>query len=365
MNKRILFFSSGSYVSGKEIVTLSIIKGLKVKGHEVRCVISGWNDGDFKNRLHELGIEYCEVKLGFVYITKPLWTLDTIIHFPGAVYKVLKYIKKFAPDILYHDSYRSIIQLRPFLRKENILHIHDYHLVNKKNRFFLNLIATQVRYVICVSNHIRNNILEFNIPSEKVITIYNGIDHETVIEPVKKQYSYPLNIAIVGQILPHKGHQVLLQALLNMKEKDKVILNIYGNGSADYIKNLKQFIVENKLETKVVWKGFVKNKNEIYTNTDLVIAPTLTPEPFALIALEPGLYYVPAIVSAIGGFLEIVIPNYNGILFEPGNNLQLAQILDDCIQNTDKIRMMGLNANKHVSENFSYKVMINKIEKTL
>ena len=47
MIKKILFFTGGSYVAGLEIVTLQLIKGLKDRGFDVRCVVNGWNDGDF------------------------------------------------------------------------------------------------------------------------------------------------------------------------------------------------------------------------------------------------------------------------------------------------------------------------------
>ena len=54
MRKKILFFIGGSYVSGLEIITLHLIKELKEKGNTVHCIISGWNDGVFKQKLEEL-----------------------------------------------------------------------------------------------------------------------------------------------------------------------------------------------------------------------------------------------------------------------------------------------------------------------
>ncbi|PZQ98740.1 MAG: hypothetical protein DI539_29120, partial [Flavobacterium psychrophilum] len=61
MKKRIVFFIGGSYVSGLEIITLHLIKELKQKGHEIYCVISGWNDGVFKGKLEDIDVPFEEV----------------------------------------------------------------------------------------------------------------------------------------------------------------------------------------------------------------------------------------------------------------------------------------------------------------
>src|ERR1700733_9023907 len=98
-NKRILFIVGASYVSGLENITLHLIRGLKERGYEVKCVINGWNDGVFKSTLQSLGIDFFEMKLGWIYITKPKWTIDTLLHWPGAYFKFKKAIRSFDPDI--------------------------------------------------------------------------------------------------------------------------------------------------------------------------------------------------------------------------------------------------------------------------
>src|SRR3989442_762168 len=99
--KRVLFFTGGSYVSGLEIVTLHLMKGLKEEGYEVRSVVNGWNDGNFKHMLDEAEIKYYVVKLGWLYIRKPLWTIDTLIHYPKAFFTCKKIIQDYNPDVLH------------------------------------------------------------------------------------------------------------------------------------------------------------------------------------------------------------------------------------------------------------------------
>ena len=79
-----LFFPGGSYVGGMEIVIQSLMAQLNVMGHRTLAIISGWNDGDYPNRLKVSGLSFEEIKLGRFYRSKPLWTLDTLRNLPAA-----------------------------------------------------------------------------------------------------------------------------------------------------------------------------------------------------------------------------------------------------------------------------------------
>ena len=54
MKKKILFLTIGSYVGGLEIVTLHLIRQLKAEGHELKCLVTGWNDGAFIRELEKI-----------------------------------------------------------------------------------------------------------------------------------------------------------------------------------------------------------------------------------------------------------------------------------------------------------------------
>jgi len=104
---RILFLVGATRVFGAEIAMLTVMRGLKKRGYEVHCITSRWSDGDFESRLKEEGIPFTSLKLGFLYLRKPLWTLDTLIHYPGALLGFYRVKRRFRPDFVYHLSPRA------------------------------------------------------------------------------------------------------------------------------------------------------------------------------------------------------------------------------------------------------------------
>ncbi len=58
----------------------------------------------------------------------------------------------------------------------------------------------------------------------------------------------------------------------------------------------------------------------------------------------------PVIGSAIGAIPEMVIDNYTGLLFEPGNYEQLANLIKTLYANSDLILQMGKNARQHINQ---------------
>jgi glycosyltransferase involved in cell wall biosynthesis len=57
----------------------------------------------------------------------------------------------------------------------------------------------------------------------------------------------------------------------------------------------------------------------------------------------------PVIGSAIGAIPEMVINNHTGLLFEPGNYIQLAGLINALYINTEQIHQMGKNAKQHIN----------------
>lgn len=368
--KKILFVVGGSTVSGAEIVMLNVMEGLRNNGYEIKCVVSGWNDGDFIERLEELRIPYYVIKLGFLYVSKLNWTLDTLIHLPRAWLQYWRIQNTFKPDISYHVCFRSIFMLLPFLKQDvTILHVEDAIHVNRVNRFFHYIIDKKVTKYIACSNFINRHLQKFGINPAKIITIYNGVKVKDIpdrrMQGVQKE-GLPVRIGIVGQLLPQKGHLTLIEALRMLKEKGKnFILKIYGKGDQAYIKRLKDKIKQFQMQDNVEWMGFVKEQNQIYPHLDIVVVPSILEEPFALVAIESGFFGVPLIVSNKGGSPEIAIDRETGLLFEAGDPIDLCSKLGILIEDSSLRERLSRNARSHAEKKFTAEIMCRQIEEIL
>jgi len=356
MPKKILFFCGGSYVFGKEIVTLNLLEELYAKGVQIHCIVNGWNNGDFIQRLKVIGITYDEVKLGFFYLKKPFWTLDSLLHYPSALFQIRNVLKAFNPDILYFYSERTMVSVYPLIKnKDAILHLNEPIANSKLNRFIINNFpGSRLTYVVC-SKFILSKLAQL-VPVEQqdVHVIYNAIEVRERAE--KNSDKEDIHIGVVGQLRHHKGQDILIRALAKLKAW-KFKLSIYGSGEKAFEDELKQLMNDLDVSERIEFKGFEKNIDIIYANLDIVVVPSRSEEPFGLVAIEPAQWKIPVIVSKRGGLPEVVQDGVTGLVFESENVDVLAEKLLLLFENSDLRITLGTNALERANLLFDKKVM--------
>ena len=109
---KIVVVCGACYISGKEKIMLSILTGLKEKGHEVFCIMSNWNDGAFISGLNEKNISYKELRIGFISKTFN-WraismTLHQILYYPLLLWNYFMFSKSFKPDVVIHSNFHHL-----------------------------------------------------------------------------------------------------------------------------------------------------------------------------------------------------------------------------------------------------------------
>lgn len=365
--KKILLVCGASKVFGVERITLRIIEELKQRGWSFHCILSGWNDGVFIKELERIGVPYSTVKLGWLYLKKWKWTLDTLWHYPGSIRTFKSARRQFNPDAIYFVSFQSIVMLYPFLKGKVFYHVHDQLSVSGQGRKLLSLIDKKIRNYIACSAFIRQDLVNSGISVDKVEVIYNFLSNVDIPAPAEKKEPTGLfHIGIIGQVSEHKGHHILIAALEMLQEKNYDFkLKIIGSGADAYINQIKEQIEAAGLQHKIDWLGYLPTEKEIYADLDLVIVPTVRPEPFGLVAIEPSRYNIPVIASRNGGLQEVIIDQETGLLFESGNSQDLAQKIELTINNPALLNQMGINAGKRLKACFSAPANVTLIEKTI
>lgn len=359
--KKVLALCRGAYIGGVEVITLDILEGLRGRGCQIFCIINGWNDGDFPERLQKLGIPYQPVKLGWFYLKKLRWTLHTLLHLPRALWMIYRILTTFDHDLIYVTSYRFLLFLTWRHHKPIIFHVHD---TLSKDRQFLYLqryLDAKIHKYIAVSDAIRDDLEKLGINRQKIERIYNGVSIDFAHDEVfMKEESEVVNIGIVGQVIPRKGHGSAIEAFRLISDKiPSTKLHIVGKGDEDYIKVLKEKIGSYGLEAKIIWRGYKSNKIEIYQGIDILIVPSVSSEPFGLIAAEANAYNIPVIATKVGGLTEIIKHGYNGLLVDPGDIKGLANALLYLIENKVQRITMGKNGKSKMDTMFSLQSTIN------
>lgn len=165
-------------------------------------------------------------------------------------------------------------------------------------------------------------------------------------------------VAYVGRITPHKGLDVLLQALPNDLE---LVLcgQIHDTEYARYLERLG-----NKKRLQFLSQPDDATLSEIYSSSRAVILPSTTqdyrgrphphPELLGLVLLEAMWHGTPVIASAVGGVPEIVQDGKEGFLVPPGDVRQLRDRLIDLLNDSSLVMRMGRMGRIKVESHFTW-----------
>lgn len=179
------------------------------------------------------------------------------------------------------------------------------------------------------------------------IVIYNGFDFSG--KKISDAVQDELTFGFIGQIKKHKGIHLLLQAFSALKS-DKAKLLIAGNAPKDLIDTYKG-------NPKIEFWGFIQS-DEFLTKIDVLVVPSLWPEPFGRVVMEALASHKVVIGSKMGGIPELLKNNLE-FLFEP-NEAELHQLMNKFLTDSDFVRKFSFN-NSFLKE-FSIESMVEKYE---
>jgi len=246
-------------------------------------------------------------------------------------------------------------------RKKIIYHIHgaEYHLfysqsnriVKKSIRIFIN----NSDCIICLSE-VWKKFFESNFNPKRIQIVANIIDYPTDTNSTKVD-SF-CTFLFLGQIGIRKGVFDLLEVISKNKDKytGKIKLIIGGNGEVEKLKNT---IKKLQLEEIVEFVGWISKEDKINClhNADIYVLPSYN-EGLPISILEAMSYGKAIISTNVGGIPEIVFPEKNGILIEPGNLQELEDAIVFFIENPKKIKSYGIQSKNIVTKYLPDFVMI-------
>jgi len=199
-----------------------------------------------------------------------------------------------------------------------------------------------VDYFIAPSSHLRDRFVRWGIAEDRITVIPNG--HRSR-RPAgwKPQPSAGVNIfGYFGQFVDAKGIDVLLHAARAVAESgdDPVEVRIFGgnkhHATAEYLKRIDAALDGAPAHLRVTEMGPYSRENvfDLMSSVDWVVVPSVWPETFGLVVSEAWDARRPVIASRAGGLGERIVDGRNGLGFAPGSVSGLAQIMRDCIGNT-------------------------------
>lgn len=356
------------YVSGKEIMTFELARGLQARGCAVKVITSTWNDGDFCQRLEVANLSYESLPLGFISATlrrEPLlMTGEQVMRWPALARDYRRALRQQAPHRVVHTNWHHLILLLPFLSaSRDVFWVHEVLPNKPQYRLVFAALVPRLFCFVAVSQAAALALVRLGVPSSKIRTIWNGIEDPACGVRRRAVDGDPLSIGVVGQVNVHKGHEDLVKAAALLRDAGVMFrLDVYGVGPQVFGERLREMCVALGIADRVHWHGNVRDRRAIFPNIDICAVPSRCEEAFGLVAVEAGFFRVPVIASKRGGLTEVVQDGVSGFVVEPGDPAALAARLRDLLQDAGLRRRMGAAGHLRANAYFTRERVLDEFE---
>tara|TARA_B100001063_G_scaffold171943_1_gene161112 strand:- start:529 stop:1644 length:1116 start_codon:yes stop_codon:yes gene_type:complete len=315
--KRIIFFLPNFSRGGASESIVKLSKFLKNHNYSILVISIGKNY--YKKELEKNHCDVIEIKSKRAFFS---------------IFKLRNLIKKeinknFLKTIFISNiHYANVISMISCFKLKKIkvilterssiteLNINNNYLKYLKNKLIFFLAKYLYRYsdLIITNSNFEKKFIK-NTFKVKNIKFINppSINFVKITKNSKNNFNKLLKIIYVGRLSEEKGVITILKALSKL-QKFKFLLKIYGEGPEK--ENLQRFIKINNLNKKVLFKGFIKNKNQIFKDANLFInASWFEGLPNALVqSINNNIF--PICSKSPGGNIEVIKNEKLGLSFK-------------------------------------------------
>lgn len=166
-----------------------------------------------------------------------------------------------------------------------------------------------------------------------------GVDISRAPKPLRDPKS-PVRFGFVGQLAPHKGPDILIQAFRELPPH-AAELDIFGPEEQDpeYMGRLRTMAQNSKVHFRGTFPP--ESMAEILSGLDFLVIPSRWYENSPLVLLNALATHTPVIISDVEGMTEFVTEGDNGYIFRRGDAGSLAAVLQIITKDPARARRMS------------------------
>jgi glycosyltransferase involved in cell wall biosynthesis len=258
----------------------------------------------------------------------------------------------------------NIVKIIPYLFKYNVVHVHlfpaqywvaiakilsfskvtlvytEHSTFNRRRKFFFFKFLDKIIYnlyhkTICISNGVNEQLLTYiGISRHKLITIENGIDLKQYVDAkpylkteIHDSISHTDKLIVqVSKFRKEKDQITVINSMKYLSENVKLIFV----GEGELREDCQNLVDRLNLNNRIFFLGARNDVANILKTSDLSIISSHW-EGFGLVAVEGMAVGKPVIASNVLGLSDVV--KNAGLLFEKGNERELASLIDKLFSN--------------------------------
>ncbi len=380
---KILYFNTEDKIGGGEISLIGLLAALKKEHHNTTVACPS---GELANTLREMNanvipimktplkkirIKFCKNKF---YILNPLSCFHNMFTVIRSAFRFHEVMKKVKPHLIHANTPNAMLLIAlPSLVNNIPVAWHIRILPLEKlatEKIFILVLSLFAKKIIAISEAIRERLVNFGVPSNKVSVVYNPIDtklfyprHKSVC---RKKFDLPLKSTIIGSIgrlHQGKGYETFLKAATYVKQTHKPIrLLIAGQEWEEgYRAKLVNLAYHLDLTEDLILMDWQQDASCLISSLDiLILAPTRN-EGFGRTLAEAMACEVPVIGSRLGGINEIIEDKRDGLLVSPDDENSLAKAIITLLDNKKFSAQLAEHGRKKVKTKFASPQHVRKI----
>ncbi len=350
---RILFVDTERVWRGGQEQLLSLVTGLKQRGHEV--FLAAPAEAPLSGRARVAGIacrNFCQ-RSEFS---------------PLALLNLYRLLRRHRVDIVYFNTPRAILAgglsgrltrtpARVCSRRVN------FPLNNGLSRFKYNWLLERI---VTVSESIRQTLIEDGVKPGLVRVVYEGVDLDWIDRLQSPGLPVPrrgLVVGMVAHLSAEKGHRTLLEAASRIADRFPATQYVLV-GDGVLRQELLDYTDQLGLGGQVHFTGFRNDSEALMKEFDVFCLPSLS-EGLSSAILSAMANHLPVIATQVGGIPELVRDGETGILTPPGESAPLSEALARLLDSESMRTSFGRAGRRRIEREFTLSLKLDQSERLL
>jgi len=374
---RVVFVSHSSRAGGAERAMLELIDGLREQG--VVCSVllreKGWLTGELSRR----NLPFAIIPYRWWCSTRPYWKhrLPNLVALV-MVLPVLGQLKRWEADVVLTNT--SVVAVGALaallLGKPHVWNLHEFGKEDHDLSFDLGIsLSSKLIARLSASVIVNSRVLEAfyarHIPRSQLRMIYQAVNLLELSASGRGLETGPASaptrhkLVLVGGIEEGKGQTDAVQAVGQLKTQGiQAELTLVGTGEQAALERLKRTVSDCGLEKLVNLAGQVADPGPIVKDSDIALICSRS-EAFGRCTVEAMKLGKPVIGARGGATPELIREGFNGLLYAPGDYLDLAEKIKLLIDNPGLAKRMGENGCRWAQKEFTMANYVGKVLQVL
>ena len=303
------------------------------------------------------------------FLQKP-W-IESVINvslFPWVILQLSRLAKKLDVQLV-HANHQILVPIAVGIghvtRKKVTIHSREVIKGRIARRFFRWIVSSShVVKVLCVSR-VAGETYKLLGKNQILLDHIDVQAWQASVENYRLRNEYQISnekfvVGFVGRVIERKGIDLLLRAfsIAHSKHPDMVLAIVGGNDPGlhrDLLQEYKNLSFELGIAKHVVFVGFAERPAEWIPDFDVLVLPSLDPEPFGLVTIEAIALGVPTLIANNSGAAEQLIDRLDTLQFQTKSVHALARAIETIIEDRHLYETIRKNGIKRVQKLFDTK----------